>query len=89
MAVLVERDDIKTLHDAYVEIYKRLRDGDLATPENAKEYIDSIILQNVMTFHQLDVSVSISVLESQLIRKIKKHSVALFLRKIWLRLLIT
>lgn len=43
MSMLVERDEIKTLHDAYIEIYKRLRDGDLATPENAKEYIDSII----------------------------------------------
>ena len=40
---LVERDDVKTVHDAYIEIYKRLRDGDLATAENAKEYIDSII----------------------------------------------
>ncbi|MCF7843907.1 DNA-directed RNA polymerase subunit beta [Candidatus Gracilibacteria bacterium] len=43
LATLVERDEIKTLHDAYIEIYKRLRDGDLATPENAKEHIDSII----------------------------------------------
>ncbi len=43
MAMLVDRDEVKTLHDAYIEIYKRLRDGDLATPENAKEYIDSII----------------------------------------------
>ena len=43
MTSLVERDDIKNIHDAYIEIYKRLRDGDLATPENAKEYIDSII----------------------------------------------
>ena len=43
MSMLVERDEVKTLHDAYIEIYKRLRDGDLATPENAKEYIDSII----------------------------------------------
>jgi DNA-directed RNA polymerase subunit beta len=43
MATIVERDEIKTLHDAYIEVYKRLRDGDLATPENAKEYIDSII----------------------------------------------
>jgi DNA-directed RNA polymerase subunit beta len=43
MAALVERDEVKTLHDAYIEIYKRLRDGDLATPENAKEHIDSIL----------------------------------------------
>ena len=43
MSALVERDEIKTIHDAYIEIYKRLRDGDLATPENAKEHIDSIL----------------------------------------------
>ncbi len=43
LSTLVDRDEIKTLHDAYIEIYKRLRDGDLATPENAKEHIDSII----------------------------------------------
>ena len=43
MTTIVDRDEVKTLHDAYIEIYKRLRDGDLATPENAKEYIDSII----------------------------------------------
>ena len=43
MTMLVERDEVKTLHDAYIEIYKRLRDGDLATPENAKEHIDSIV----------------------------------------------
>jgi DNA-directed RNA polymerase subunit beta len=43
METLVARDDIKTIHDAYVEIYKRLRDGDLATPENAKEHIDAIL----------------------------------------------
>ena len=27
---------------SYVEIYKRLRDGDLATAENAKEFINGI-----------------------------------------------
>ncbi len=43
MAALVARDEVKTIHDAYIEIYKRLRDGDLATPENAKEYVDSIL----------------------------------------------
>ncbi len=43
MATLVDRDEVKTVHEAYVEMYKRLRDGDLATPENAKEYIDSIV----------------------------------------------
>ncbi|MFA5791822.1 MAG: DNA-directed RNA polymerase subunit beta [Candidatus Paceibacterota bacterium] len=36
------KDGIKTLNDAYIEIYKRLRDGDMATAENAKEFINSL-----------------------------------------------
>ncbi len=43
ISALLERDEVKTIHDSYIEIYKRLRDGDLATPENAKEYVDSIL----------------------------------------------
>lgn len=39
---LVDRESIKTVSESYVEIYKKLRDGDLATPENAKEYFDSL-----------------------------------------------
>ena len=35
------KDAGKTLADAYVEIYKRLRDGDMATAENAREFINS------------------------------------------------
>lgn len=38
----LEKDTAKTIDDAYVEIHKKLRDGDLATPENAREYIKSI-----------------------------------------------
>ncbi len=38
----LEKDPAKTIEDAYIEIYKRLRDGDLATPTNAKEFIDSL-----------------------------------------------
>lgn len=36
------KDPAKSVNDAYVEIYKRLRDGDMATAENAKEFIDSL-----------------------------------------------
>ncbi len=36
------KDTAKTTNDSYIEIYKRLRDGDLATVENAKEFVDSI-----------------------------------------------
>ncbi|MEK7113885.1 MAG: DNA-directed RNA polymerase subunit beta, partial [Patescibacteria group bacterium] len=38
----IAKDTAKTLNDAYIEVYKRLRDGDLATAENAKEFIDSL-----------------------------------------------
>jgi len=36
------KDGLKTLSDSYIEIYKRLRDGDMATAENAKEFINSL-----------------------------------------------
>mgnify|MGYP003423699549 FL=1 len=36
------KDTAKTLNDAYIDIYKRLRDGDMATADNAKEFIDSL-----------------------------------------------
>ena len=39
----IEKDPAKTLSDSYIEIYKRLRDGDLATPDNAREFM-SILL---------------------------------------------
>ncbi|NDE67976.1 DNA-directed RNA polymerase subunit beta [bacterium] len=36
------KDHAKTVEDAYIEIHKRLRDGDLATADNAREFIGSI-----------------------------------------------
>lgn len=36
------KDHGKTIDEAFVDIYKRLRDGDLATAENAKEFVQSI-----------------------------------------------
>lgn len=39
------KDTAKNLSDAYIEIYKRLRDGDMATADNAKEYIDSLFTE--------------------------------------------
>ena len=38
----IDKDHAKTADDSYIEIYKRLRDGDLATVENAKEFFTSI-----------------------------------------------
>jgi DNA-directed RNA polymerase subunit beta len=36
------KETAKTSNDSYIEIYKRLRDGDMATADNAKEFIDSL-----------------------------------------------
>ena len=36
------KDHTKTVDEAYIDIHKRLRDGDLATAENAKEFVNSI-----------------------------------------------
>ena len=38
----LEKDTAITVDDAFVEIYKKLRDGDLATPDTAREYVTSI-----------------------------------------------
>ncbi|MCX6703634.1 MAG: DNA-directed RNA polymerase subunit beta [Candidatus Zambryskibacteria bacterium] len=38
----IAKDTAKTIEDAYIEIHKRLRDGDLATAENAKEFVDAL-----------------------------------------------
>ncbi|OGJ06273.1 DNA-directed RNA polymerase subunit beta [Candidatus Nomurabacteria bacterium RIFOXYB1_FULL_36_10] len=43
--VCLEKDPAKTLSESYIEIYKRLRDGDLATPDNAREFM-SILLSS-------------------------------------------
>lgn len=38
----LEKDTSKVVDDAYLGIYKRLRDGDMATVDNAREFIDSL-----------------------------------------------
>ena len=38
----LKKDSAETILSSYVEIYKRLRPGDLATPENAKSLIDAM-----------------------------------------------
>lgn len=42
IAHCIEKDPSKTQESAYVEIYRKLRDGDLATPENAKDFIETL-----------------------------------------------
>ncbi len=41
--VCLEKDPAKTLSDSFIEIYKRLRDGDLATADNAREFITILL----------------------------------------------
>ena len=42
MELTLAKDHAKTTDEAYIEIHKRLRDGDLATADNAKEFIGNI-----------------------------------------------
>jgi len=42
MKATIEKDPAKTTDDAYIEIYRRLRDGDLATIDNARDFVNSI-----------------------------------------------
>jgi len=42
MKVTLAKDVAKTTEESFVEIYKRLRDGDLATVDSAKEFVKSI-----------------------------------------------
>ncbi len=39
----IEKDPAKTVADSFIEIYKRLRDGDLATSDNAREFITTLL----------------------------------------------
>ncbi len=39
----LDKDTVETIDEAYLDVYKRLRDGDLATLENAREFVDSIL----------------------------------------------
>src|SRR3989344_2702150 len=41
--ISLEKDSAKNLEDSYIEIYRRLRDGDLATAENAREFMKSLL----------------------------------------------
>src|SRR3989344_761803 len=36
------KDHAKTIDEAYIEIHRRLRDGEMATPENAREFVVGI-----------------------------------------------
>ena len=42
LKLTLEKDPAKSTDESYIEIYKRLRDGDLATVESAREFVDSL-----------------------------------------------
>ena len=42
MQATLAHDTATSLEDAYVEIHRRMRDGDLATPDNAKQYVNAL-----------------------------------------------
>ncbi|MBP6858187.1 MAG: DNA-directed RNA polymerase subunit beta [Candidatus Pacebacteria bacterium] len=42
IAHCLEKDISKSTQEAYVEIYRKLRDGDLATADNAKDFINNL-----------------------------------------------
>lgn len=43
IAATLSVDPAHSLDEAYVEIYRRLRDGDIATPENARDHVQAIL----------------------------------------------
>ncbi|OGY61086.1 MAG: DNA-directed RNA polymerase subunit beta [Candidatus Colwellbacteria bacterium RIFCSPLOWO2_12_FULL_46_17] len=45
IAQTLKKDTTESVKDAYLEIYQRIRPGDLATPEDAKKLIDSMFQQ--------------------------------------------
>jgi DNA-directed RNA polymerase subunit beta len=53
MKKTLEKDEILDVDSAYLDIYKRLRDGDLATLENAKEFVDSILSEERYDFSKV------------------------------------
>ncbi len=42
ISITLEKDPLRSVEEAYQSIYRKIRPGDLATPENAKQLIDSL-----------------------------------------------
>ncbi len=38
----LEKDPAKTTEDAFIEMYRRMRDGDIATPETARDFVQTV-----------------------------------------------
>ena len=43
ISATLAHDHAKTTEEAFVEIYRRLRDGDIATPESARDHVEAIL----------------------------------------------
>ena len=43
MRITFEKDPAKTRQESFIEIHKRLRDGEMATPDNARDFVKSIL----------------------------------------------
>jgi len=74
----LENDVTETTADAYLEVYKRLRDGDLATPDTAREFVSTIFSKERYDFsrvgryqfnHRFDLSTTPKALEEQTLTK--------------------
>ena len=53
VSMILEKDHSKTVEEAYVDIYKRLRDGDMATADNAREFVDGIFTNDRYDFSRV------------------------------------
>ncbi len=43
VATTLAKDPAKTTEDAFIEMYRRMRDGDIATPETARDFVRSVL----------------------------------------------
>ncbi len=71
-------DEAKSIEEAYIEIHRRMRDGDLATPENAKNFVQSLFSAERYDVgrvgrHRLNTRFGLPVTEKAL----EKHTLAL------------
>jgi len=39
----LEKDPAKSTQDAFIEMYRRMRDGDIATPETARDFVKTVL----------------------------------------------
>ncbi len=71
---LLEKDPIRSVEDAFSEVYKKLRDGDMASADNAREYISSLFAKERYDFsivgrHRFNKRFNLSLASKDLARK--------------------